>query len=297
VVDLNVIISEDGGMLQRLLGEDIVVGTRLEPKLGAVLADRTQVGQVLMNLAVNARDAMPDGGRLVLETENFELAEPAAGYVGIEPGSYIRLTVSDDGVGMTREVREKVFDPFFTTKELGRGTGLGLSTVQGIVQQSKGGMTVYSEPGTGATFVIYLPRVDATPMPKKRSATGITTGSGTILVVEDEPIVRRLLRKVLESAGYSVVEADHPARALEIAQSDTPIDLVVTDVVMPDMNGAELALRIHEHRPGLKVLYTSGYTRGAVSERGVIAQGDEFLQKPYSSRALTEKVSTLLAAA
>jgi PAS domain S-box-containing protein len=297
VLDLNEILSEDGSMLQRLLGHDIAVETRLESTLGAVLADRTQVGQVLMNLAVNARDAMPDGGRLVLETENVELAEPASTYAGVEPGSYVRLTVSDDGVGMTPEVREKIFDPFFTTKDLGRGTGLGLSTVQGIVQQSKGGMTVDSEPGAGTTFTIYLPAVNATPAPRKESAATITPGSGTILVVEDEAIVRRLMRKVLESAGYTVVEADHPARALEIARGDTPIDLVVTDVVMPEMNGAELALRIHEHRPQLRVLYTSGYTRGAVSERGVIALGDEFLQKPYSNRALTDKISTLLAAA
>ena len=299
ILDLNAVVDETQKMLQRLIGEDVQLVTVLDETLGPVKADPGQIGQILMNLAVNARDAMPRGGRLTIETGNVGLDESyARQHAGVEPGRYVMLAVSDTGHGMTPEVRSRLFEPFFTTKEPGKGTGLGLATVYGIVKQSGGHIFVYSEPGHGTSFKVYLPRTDAVevaaPLPEP-TAGQLPRGWETILLVEDETSLRELIRECLEDTGYAVLEAQHGTEALELCERyEGPIHLLVTDVVMPRMGGRELGERIRALRPDLRVLYMSGYTDDAVVLHGVLAEDMAFLQKPFTVEALALKVRELL---
>jgi signal transduction histidine kinase len=300
-LDLNIVVSDVEKMLARLIGEDVTLVTRLEPALGSVKADPGQIEQVIMNLAVNARDAMPEGGTLTFETANAMLdADFVAVHSGALPGAYVVLTVTDTGTGMTDEVRGHAFEPFFTTKEKGKGTGLGLATAYGIVKQSGGHITVDSEAGRGTTFRIYLPRVEGTAADSERTTSSslLPTGTETILLVEDEAGVRRLSSTVLETQGYIVLEAASGDIALQVARSETgPIHLIVTDVVMPGMNGRELWERLKVLRPDSRVLFMSGYTDDAIARHGVLEPGIAFLQKPFTPFSLAQKVREVLDAA
>jgi len=298
VLDLNGVVAGVDNMLRRLIGADVELRTALGPVLGAVRADPGQLEQVIMNLVVNARDAMPRGGKLTIETANAELDESyALEHPSVVAGPYVMLAVSDSGVGMDAATQARIFEPFFTTKEKGKGTGLGLATVYGIVKQSGGNIWLYSEPGRGTTFKIYLPRVDQPPeqpaaAPAPRAAP---RGSETVLLVEDDEAVRALARKMLAAHGYTVLAAASGAEALKLAADHTgPIHLLVTDVVLPGMSGRELATRFQSVRPGLKVLYTSGYTDDAVVHHGVLDPGIAFLQKPFTSGTLARKVRETL---
>jgi two-component system, cell cycle sensor histidine kinase and response regulator CckA len=298
VLDMNSIVSEMDKLLRRLLGEDIGLFTSLEPALGRVKADPGQIEQVIMNLAVNARDAMPRGGKLTIETANAELDETYAHeHVGAKAGSFVMLAVSDNGQGMTEQVRERVFEPFFTTKEMGKGTGLGLSTVYGIVKQSDGYVWVYSEPGVGTSFKVYLPRVDAPiEAAAKKPTTTELNGTETVLLVEDEDGVRALVRQVLQKRGYTVLEARSGKDALlECERQQGKIDLLLTDVVLEQMSGRELAEKLSPLRPEMKVLYISGYTDDAIVHHGVLTAGKAFLQKPFTTEALARKIRSVLA--
>jgi PAS domain S-box-containing protein len=286
-------------MLRRLIGEHIEIVTVYGPGLGYVKADPGQLEQVIVNLVVNARDAMPDGGQLTIETANADLdAAAVRAHEGAEPGRYVTLTVRDTGEGMDADTLARIFEPFFTTKEQGKGTGLGLATVYGIVQQSGGFVEVASEPGQGAAFRVSLPRVEGevvVPKPEEAAPAALASGSETVLLVEDEPVVRDLLHELLETTGYRVLEAADGVEALALAEEhEGPIDLLLTDVVMPKMSGRELVDRFHVSRPDTKVLYTSGYTAGAIAEKGVLEPGTEFLQKPFSFADLTDKVRSVL---
>jgi two-component system cell cycle sensor histidine kinase/response regulator CckA len=300
VLDLNRVVVSMDKLLQRLIGEDVDLITRLGPALGSVKADPGQIEQVILNLAVNARDAMPQGGKLTIETANADIDERyTRQHFAIPPGSYIVLTVSDTGCGMDEAIQSHLFEPFFTTKELGKGTGLGLSTVYGIVTQSGGTIEVHSRPGHGTTFKIYLPRVEAvTARSEAHSATARRIAdSSTILLVEDESIVRTLARRVLQQHGYTVLEAQHAADALAIAERHTgPIHLLLTDVVMPEMSGRALAERLAELRPKTPVLYISGYTDSAIVRHGVLAADVILLQKPFTPNDLVHKVHQVLQA-
>ena len=292
VIDLNDLIKNLGRMLRRLIGEDLVLATELEDDIGAVRVDPGQVEQVLVNLTVNARDAMPDGGRLTIRTANVDSID------GDGPrGPQVLIEVADTGTGMDAATLARVFEPFFTTKERGKGTGLGLASVYGIVRQSGGHIAVRSTLGTGTTFRIHLPRVDEA-VEKSRAAPLVTApvaGTETILVAEDEQIVRVLVRKVLEQAGYMVLLASGGAEALQLAERHPgPIQLLVTDVVMPGMSGRELARRLVERRPMTKVLYLSGYADDAVERHGVLDPGTAFMQKPFSPSALATRVREVL---
>jgi CheY-like chemotaxis protein len=263
-----------------------------------VKADPSQVEQVILNLAVNARDAMPQGGRLTIETQNAELDEAyARRHPGVRPGRYVMLAVSDTGVGMDAETQARLFEPFFTTKGPGKGTGLGLATVYGIVKQSGGNIFVYSEPGRGATFKVYLPRVDepAEAIEPGQLPGVPPRGSETVLLVEDEEGLRDLAREVLEGQGYTVLEARHPGKALLISeQHEGPIHLMLTDVVMPGMSGRVLADRLAPTRLQMKVLYMSGYTDDAIVHHGVLEQGVAFVEKPFTPAVLAHKVREVL---
>jgi len=298
VLDLNSVVAELERLLGRVIGEDVALETSLEPELARVRADRSQIEQVVMNLAVNARDAMPGGGELLIETANAVIDEASAvDHVGIPTGLYVVLAVTDTGVGMDEETRARMFEPFFTTKERGKGTGLGLSTVYGIVEQSGGHIRVTSEPRRGATFRVYLPTALAVgEAPADRSpAQAADCGSETILLAEDEPVVAALIEEILEQAGYTVVTAMNGAEALEAAAAHGgEIDLLVTDVVMPTMRGPELARRLLGERPGVKVLFMSGYAERAVSDRDALPDGQDFLGKPFSPSELTARVRALL---
>ncbi len=298
VIDINETVAETGTLLQRLIGEDIDLELSLSPALGAVRADPAILTQVIMNLAVNARDAMPDGGKLTIETSNQELDKEYAGrHARMNPGSYVMLAVSDTGAGMEDEVLEHLFEPFFTTKAVGKGTGLGLATVYGIVKQSGGYIWVYSEIGQGTIFKIYLPRVDAEAdaITKGVSESMNLKGKETVFLVEDEEIVRKLSKQILESCGYTVVEARNGAEALELCKkSDKHFDLLLTDVVMPKMSGRQLVKHITGVRPGIKVLYMSGYTDDSVLRNGVIAAGENFIQKPFTFNTLAGQVREML---
>ncbi len=297
VLDLNAVVADMHGMLQRLLGERIELVVRPAKGLAAVKADRGQIEQIVMNLSVNARDAMPEGGALTIETHNVDLdAEYAAVHPSAVPGPHVLLAVSDAGVGMDAETLTRIFEPFFTTKESGRGTGLGLSTVYGIVKQSGGTVWVYSEPGRGSTFKIYLPQVsERAQVVRAAPAAKTTRGTETILVVEDEESVRMLAARVLEAAGYTVLKAANAEEALALVagQSGT-VHLMLTDVVMPGMTGRELAIRLADSRPAMKVLYTSGYTDDVALRHGVIDDSAEFIGKPYTMSQLTRKVREVL---
>ncbi len=294
VLNLNESIEELRGMLGRLIGEDVVLLTVLDPRLDLVRADPGQLTQVLMNLAVNARDAMPHGGTLTLETRNVTLSRTfAAVHEGVRPGPHVMLSVSDTGAGMDAETQAHLFEPFFTTKVVGRGTGLGLATVYGIVRQSEGSIELHSVPGHGATFEICLPQA---PVGERVTAgpaefAGADRGRETILVVEDEASVRKLAVSVLRRQGYAVLEADGPARATEIsAEHGGPIDLLLTDVIMPGGNGADLAGRLTELRPGMKVLMMTGYAQPFVADHGDLKDGIVLLEKPFSPNLLLARV-------
>jgi two-component system cell cycle sensor histidine kinase/response regulator CckA len=297
VLNLNNIVADMDRMLRRLLGEDVEVATALDPGLDSIRADPGQMEQVLLNLAVNARDAMPDGGKLLLETANIELDEAYAHlHFAVAPGAYAILAVSDTGCGMDPETQAHIFEPFFTTKAPGEGTGLGLSTVFGIVQQSGGNVGVYSEPGKGTTFKIYFPSVAArAERVEARLAAGPAAGSETVLVVEDEDAVRKLIRSVLTRAGYIVLEASDGAEALELCRSYAgPIQLVISDLVMPQMSGSELADQLAARRPDIRLLLMSGYTAASVVKQRALDPQTSFLQKPFTPAALAEKVRETL---
>ena len=298
ITDLNLVVSNVESMLRRLIGEDIDLVAQLTPELGRVKADPGQMEQVLMNLAVNARDAMPQGGTLLIETSNVSLtADEVLGRAPMEPGEYVLLVVSDSGVGMSQEVQQHLFEPFFTTKEPGKGTGLGLATVYGIVKQSGGFIYAYSELGRGSAFKIYLPRVEGRVEVNESSPTApaLPRGAGTVLLVEDEEAVRRLARRVLESRGYRVLEASHGTQALHLSgEQPGRIQLLVTDVIMPGMSGQDLARQLLARRPDLKVLFISGYTDEAIKSHGDLLPGTAFLQKPFTPSGLLTKVTDVL---
>jgi two-component system cell cycle sensor histidine kinase/response regulator CckA len=297
-LDLNGVVRGLEQLLRRLLGEDIQLATTLDAGVGTIKADPSQVEQVLMNLVVNARDAMPEGGKLIIETCNAELDQKYAGeHVSVKPGPYVMLAVSDTGVGMSAETVAHIFEPFFTTKGASRGTGLGLATTYGIVKQSGGYIWVYSEPGQGTTFKVYLPRFEeaAEAAAAVKVTTAVPKGSETILLVEDDEAVRELTEMVLQSYGYHVLVAEEPTHAQEL--SDTPgqnIALVLTDVVMPSMSGRELVRRLTDKHPHLRVLYMSGYTDNVITSGGVLEPGLAFLQKPFTPASLASKVREVL---
>ena len=297
-LDLNEIVSNIEKMLRRLIGEDVELVTSLSPVLGIVRADAGQMEQVIVNLTVNARDAMPDGGKLTIETSNIELnEEDVATCPGVGKGAYVLLAVSDTGIGMDAATQKRIFEPFFTTKEVGKGTGLGLSTVYGIVQQSGGHIRLQSEPHRGTCFKVYLARVDAsieTAQPK-RSRTIPVKGAGTILLVEDDDAVRHVAARILRDNGYTVLETRRPSEALTIcAESKSSIDLLLTDIVMPETSGPKLAEELSSRYPNLRVVYMSGYSGVApVSTRGMLGDAS-YIEKPFAASALTEKVREAL---
>jgi CheY-like chemotaxis protein len=285
-------------MLTRLLGEDVRLACALAPHPCPVTADPFQLERVLVNLAVNARDAMPSGGQLTVETTLVELDEAAAAVrPKARPGCYVRLAVTDTGCGMSAETQSHLFEPFFTTKEDGRGTGLGLATVYGIVQQSAGSLSVYSESGRGSTFKIYLPLAafDGPPAAPEPAAAAYPPGTEAVLLVEDQEDVLALTREALELAGYTVLEASSGPEALRlVAEAGGPPDLLVTDVVLPGMSGRELAEHLLAAHPGLKVLYMSGYTEDAVTRHGILGPSVQFIQKPFTPLALVRKAREVL---
>jgi PAS domain S-box-containing protein len=297
VLDLNELVSEIKSLLERLLGEDVEVVTDLDPALGKVTADHGQIGQVIVNLAINARDAMPGGGRLTLETRNVELDETyTRQHVDVRPGAYVALAVSDTGSGMDEATLARIFEPFFTTKEVGKGTGLGLAMVYGTTKQSNGHIAVESKAGHGTTFRIYLPRTEAAksaPVEARREAS--SRGSETVLLAEDDLNLRALAREILESQGYTVLDSGDVDDALRISENyGSAIHLLLTDVVMPRMSGRALAEAVKRHRPDLKVLYMSGYTDDAIVQYGVLDPGTPFLHKPFTPGNLAHKVREVL---
>jgi len=298
VLDLNSIILDLEKMLRRLIGEDIELRTSLASALGNVEADPGQIEQVIMNLVVNARDAMPQGGKMTIETSNVYLDEEyAQKHLGVRHGAYVMLAMTDTGGGMDEQTQRRIFEPFFTTKALGKGTGLGLSTVYGIVKQSGGNILVYSEVGHGSTFKIYLPSVgDSATEYKRTSEMGaIARGTETILLVEDEEVVRKLAIQVLQMYGYRVFEARSASAAFLVADSySKPIHLLLTDVIMPEMSGKELADRLVATRPEIKLLFMSGYTDDAIVHHGVLDAKTPFIQKPFSPDALARRVREIL---
>jgi len=298
VVDTNAIVREVEKLLRRLIGEDVEFALRLQPNAGNIKVDPSQLEQILMNLAVNARDAMPDGGKLILETAYVELDEAyARQHFGAQAGDFVMLVVSDTGTGMDSQTLARIFEPFFTTKTDGRGTGLGLSTVYGIVKQNNGYIMPYSEIGHGTTFRIYFPRVRETPevRSQKPNQAEFAKGNETILIVEDEAPLRELALELLEANGYKVIEAERGEKAIHLVKhSQTPIDLLLTDVVMPGIGGRQLAKQLLELRPGLHVLYMSGYTDDVISNRGVLPANTLLLPKPFTRAILLRRVREAL---
>jgi two-component system cell cycle sensor histidine kinase/response regulator CckA len=293
LMSLNDLITSSQNTLSRLIGEDIDLRFYPEDDLQLINFDPTQVDQILVNLVVNARDAMPDGGRLTIETANIHLDEAyCRNHLGFKPGHYVLLGLSDDGVGMDKELQSHLFEPFFTTKEVGEGTGLGLATVYGMVKQNGGFINVYSEPGQGSTFKIYIP--SAGEQEKKIQETEevpMAYGAGIVLLVEDEEMVREVAKEILEEIGYTVLAAATPQEAVSLCENkDTIIDLLLTDVVMPGMSGKELKKAVEVIRPGIKVLFMSGYTSNVIAHRGVLEKGVHFIQKPFSMKDLAQKV-------
>jgi PAS domain S-box-containing protein len=298
VLDVNTILRDLDKMLHRIIGEDIELIRLLAEDLGRVKVDPGQIEQVIMNLAVNARDAMPKGGKLTIETANVELdGKYALKHIAVKPGHYVMLSMSDTGMGMKPEVKERIFEPFFTTKEKGKGTGLGLSTVYGIVKQSGGYIWVYSEPGKGTTFKIYLPRVDEPPeaWKEKEVKEEIPGGRETVLIVEDDESVRKMAVLVLEKKGYTVLEAKDGNEALLLCKGrKEPIHLILTDVVMPGMSGRQLVDQLRQVYQDIKALYMSGYTDNAIVHHGVLKKGMNFIQKPFTIDGLASKVRKVL---
>jgi nitrogen-specific signal transduction histidine kinase/CheY-like chemotaxis protein len=301
LMDLNVSISHLAEMLPRLLGEDIRLMLSLDPELWTVKADPSQIDQVLMNLSVNARDAMPHGGKLVIETHNVELDEScASAHPGVPPGPFAVICVSDTGTGISSEVMPRIFDPFFTTKEMGKGTGLGLSTVYGIVRQSGGFIAVDTKVPGGTTFKIYLPSqsglAHVTP-PKKVNTQPRTVASKTILLAEDDSALREIVSIQLEELGYTVLAASNGREAIRMAEKqEGPIDLLLTDVVMPGMSGRQLADRLKQKIPVLKVLFVSGYSGDMILRDGTLEPGAYFANKPLTKTALDEKLHSIFRA-
>jgi PAS domain S-box-containing protein len=297
VLDLNETVEGMLKMLRRLIGEDIDLAWMPAPRLGSVRIDPSQIDQILANLCVNARDAIRDVGRVTIETENVTFdAAYCADHPGFRPGDYVQLSVGDDGCGMDAATRDSVFEPFFTTKPSGEGTGLGLSTVYGIVKQNEGFINVYSEPGQGTVFRIYLPRHAApTAEPAPAAAAPVPTGDETVLMVEDEPAILALGQAMLGSLGYRVVTASSPQEAVaRAAEASGAVDLLITDVVLPGMNGRELAMSLGEQHPGLRTLFMSGYTANVIAHHGVLEEGVAFIQKPFSRLELARKVRACL---
>jgi CheY-like chemotaxis protein len=298
VLNVNTVVSGTEGLLRRLLGEDIDLMIVLTPDLGRVKVDPGQIEQVITNLAVNARDAMPQGGKLTIETQNVEVDEDYARQheIAVTPGSYVLLAVSDAGIGMDNVTRSRVFEPFFTTKDPGKGTGLGLSTVFGIVKQSRGFIWVYSEVGHGTSFKMLLPRVtEAADLDRPAPTVVSSSGTETILLVEDNTALRKLATRVLEPAGYTVLGAAEGTEALRLLEGhEEPVHLLLSDVVMPGMSGRKLAEQLAQTRPRMKVLFMSGYTGDTIVRHGVLDAQVPFLNKPFTAAALLRKVREVL---
>jgi CheY-like chemotaxis protein len=297
-INLNSIVEEMGRLIPRLIGEDVELVLHTSPDLGTVRADVSQIEQIIMNLAVNARDAMPKGGKLIIETSNEELDNAyKTAHPVVKPGRYVLLAVSDTGIGMDAETQARIFEPFFTTKEQGKGTGLGLSTVYGVVKQSNGFIWVYSEPGKGATFKIYLPCVDAAVENALQAPAQaqVMRGTETVLLAEDEQDVREVAREFLESAGYTVLLAANGAEALVRAEEHRGgVDLLVTDMVMPGMTGRELTRRLQQRQTDLGVIYMSGYSEQAAAEATKSDPASAILTKPFSRAAILRAVREIL---
>ncbi len=300
ILDINEEINETGKMLQRLIREDIEFLTVLEPELWKVYADPMQIDQVLMNMVVNARDAMPGGGKLTIETANMELDNIYFQDRGVESalsGSYVMLAVTDNGTGMDEKTRSRVFDPFFTTKEKVGGTGMGLSTVYGIVNQNNGYVWVYSEPGKGTSFKVYFPKVaeDVTAGNERAKVSDEISGSETVLIVEDNDALRKLAKNALRKYGYEILEAENGEKALNVSEThEGPVHLLLTDVVMPRMSGTDLSEKLQSIRPETRVIYMSGYTADAIVRNGILRQDINFIEKPFSLESLGKKVRQVL---
>jgi two-component system, cell cycle sensor histidine kinase and response regulator CckA len=297
VLDLNAVVADLGKMLQRVIGEDVKLQTAPGTGLGSIMADRGQVDQVVMNLVVNARDAMPNGGQITIDCRNARMDDAyISRHAAGAPGPYVVLTVTDTGIGMDRSTQARIFEPFYTTKAAGRGTGLGLATVYGIVKQSGGFIWVYSEPGRGSSFKVYFPRVDDVPSRRApRAAISNIGGDETILLVEDDDDLRRVTRRILQNRGYTILEARHGGDALLLCERYTgEIDMLLTDVVMPQMNGRELSGRIRSLRPDMSVVYMSGYPDGAAVEQGLIDVDARFLAKPFTPQELLDCIRLVL---
>jgi CheY-like chemotaxis protein len=297
LLDLNVVVADIRPMLARLIRKNVAVVLGLQPQPALVTADRSQVEQIVMNLAVNARDAMPRGGTLTIETANVELDDlHAKTHLGVKPGPYVVLTITDTGTGVTPQVKARLFEPFFTTKEVGKGTGLGLATVDGIVTRSGGCIDVSSEIGRGTSFMVYFPRADAakivvdTPSPIARPRAG----TETIVVVDDTEGLRELTSKLLRRQGYTVLLAANADEAIRLFEENASIDVLLTDVVMPGASGPELTRQLVEQHPTLKVVYMSGYTEDAIAQHGVLNPGIAFLHKPFTSETLGRKIREVL---
>jgi CheY-like chemotaxis protein len=296
-LDLNAIVKHTNVMLGRLIGDDVVLTSSLSHGLGTIKADPSQIEQVLMNLAVNARDAMPQGGKITIRTANIEIDQAySRQHPYLKPGPYVMLVVSDTGAGMDAETRARIFEPFFSTKAAGKGTGLGLSTVFGIIKQSAGAINVYSEPGHGTKFKVYFPRCEEVPeVIHPESALPLRGGSETILLVDDAAPLRGLTRLLLEGCGYTVLDSGDPADAIRLAaRHKGPLPLLITDVVMPGFSGRVLAERLTAVRPETKVLYTSGYAGDEVAQHGLLEAEFAFLEKPFTRDALIRKVREIL---
>jgi two-component system cell cycle sensor histidine kinase/response regulator CckA len=295
-LDLNALVTDMAGMLNRLIGDDIEIVLNLAPNLSLALMDRSQLEQVVMNLVVNARDAMPGGGRVTIGTEDVELEKSLFHDAAVVEGLYVMLAVTDSGSGMSKEIQRHLFEPFFTTKEPGKGTGLGLSTSYGIIRQSNGYIWVYSEPGRGTTFKVYLPRSQHAVLGQQGHVGGhgaVTTGleTETVLLVEDEVAVRRLAVRILEGAGYRVLEAVNgdDAEQVFVRHADS-IDMVVTDLIMPQCSGPEFLRRLRVRAPGVRILCTSGYTDPSVARDAGFERGVPFMQKPFTAAELLRRV-------
>jgi PAS domain S-box-containing protein len=305
VLDLNAVVGDMGRLLQRVIGEDVEMELNLAPTLGRVKADPHQIGQVLMNLVVNARDAMPQGGKLTITTDNIALDDTYARmHAGVVPGPHVMIAVSDTGTGMSTEIQGRLFEPFFTTKPAGKGTGLGLASVYGIVKQSGGNIWVYSEVGHGTTFKVYLPLVDATAdeavpaavsPPPAAPPPAVSTNGATILLVEDNPSLEQIARRILKRYGYTVLSAPSAEEAVRVSRGHVgAIDLLLTDVVMPGQSGPSLATLLTTERPAMRVLHMSGYTDDAVVRHGALSGTAAFLQKPFTPEGLSRKVREVL---
>jgi CheY-like chemotaxis protein len=300
LLQLNDVVSEVEKMLQRLIGDDITLVTAPKPDLGTIRADPGQLEQIIVNLAVNARDAMPDGGTLTIETDNVVLdASYASAHVGVKPGAFVMLAVSDTGVGMDSATRARIFEPFFTTKEVGKGTGLGLSMVYGIVQQSGGFIWVYSEVSRGTSFKLYFPQIDGRARPSQTPDDDVQGGdaTGSILLVEDDDSVREVAARILRGNGYTVTDTGRVAQALTICnQPGVSFDLLLTDVVMPGMSGPKLAEQLTAAFPKMRVLFMSGYPGTAIVHGGSLQSGVAYVEKPFTPTLLLEKVRHALKA-